>query len=94
MNEYIGKTVEEALAKASEELGTPVENLIYLVTDKTAGILKKKIIIEVYDLADIIEYAENYVLNVLDSLEIESTVKSKLIMISLESQSIPHITRS
>ena len=78
MNEYIGKTVEEALAKASEELGTPVENLIYLVTDKTAGILKKKIIIEVYDLADIIEYAENYVLNVLDSLEIESTVKSKI----------------
>lgn len=78
MNEYIGKTVEEALAKASEELGTPVENLIYLVTDKTAGILKKKIIIEVYDLADIIEYAENYVLKVLDSLEIESTVKSKI----------------
>ena len=78
MNEYVGKTVEEALAKASEELGTPVENLIYLVTDKTAGILKKKIIIEVYDLADIIEYAENYVLKVLDSLEIESTVKSKI----------------
>jgi len=61
MNEYIGKTVEEALEKASAELNTPVEDLIYLVTDKTAGLLKKKIIIEIYDLADIIEYSENFI---------------------------------
>ena len=78
MNEYIGKTVEEALATASEELKIPVEELIYLVTAEKAGLLKKKVIIEVYDLADIIEYAERYILNVLDSLEIESTVKSKI----------------
>lgn len=78
MNEYIGKTVEEALATASEELNIPVEDLIYLVTAEKAGLLKKKVIIEVYDLADIIQYAEQYILNVLDSLEIESTVKSKI----------------
>lgn len=78
MNEYIGKTVEEALATASEELKIPVEELVYLVTAEKAGLLKKKVIIEVYDLADIIEYAEQYILNVLDSLEIESTVKSKI----------------
>ena len=78
MNEYIGKTVEEALEAASKDLGIPVENIIYLVSDKTKGILKKKLIVEVYSLADIIEYAENYLLNVLDSLEIESTVKSKI----------------
>jgi len=78
MNEYIGKTVEEALETASKELNIPVEELVYVVSNKTAGILKKKIIIEVYDLADVIEYAENYVLGVLDSLEIESTVNSKI----------------
>ena len=78
MNEYIGKTVEEALEIASKDLGLPVDSLVYLVSDKTKGILKKKLIIEVYTLADIIEYAENYLLNVLDSLEIESTVKSKI----------------
>lgn len=78
MNEYIGKTVEEALATASEELNIPVEDLIYLVTAEKAGLLKKKVIIEVYDLADIIQYAEQYILNVLDSLEIESTIKSKI----------------
>jgi len=78
MTEYIGKTVEEALEAASKELGIPVENIVYIVSDKTKGILKKKLIVEVYTLADIIEYAENYLLNVLDTLEIESTVKSKL----------------
>lgn len=78
MNEYIAKTVEEALANASAELNIPVEDLVYLVTAEKAGLLKKKVIIEVYDLADIIEYAEQYILNVLDSLEIESTVKSKI----------------
>ena len=78
MNEYIGKTVEEALATASAELNIPVEELVYLVTAEKAGLLKKKVIIEVYDLADIIQYAEQYILNVLDSLEIESTVKSKI----------------
>lgn len=78
MNEYLGKTVEEALENASKELGIPVEELVYIVTNKTAGLLKKKIIVEVYDLADVIEYAENYILGVLDSLEIESTVNSKI----------------
>lgn len=78
MNEYIGRTVEEALETASKDLGIPVEEIVYLVSDKTKGILKKKLIIEVYTLADIIEYAENYLLNVLDSLEIESSVKSKI----------------
>lgn len=78
MNEYIGKTVEEALETASAELNIPVEDLVYIVTAEKAGLLKKKVIIEVYDLADIIEYAEQYILNVLDSLEIESSVKSKL----------------
>ncbi|MCQ2086786.1 MAG: DUF5958 family protein [Bacilli bacterium] len=78
MNEYIAKSVEEALEKASADLGIAVEDLVYLVTAEKVGLLKKKVIIEVYDLADIIEYAEQYILNVLDALEIESTVKSKL----------------
>lgn len=78
MNEYIGKTVEEALEAASKDLGIAVEDIVYLVSNRTKGILKKKLIIEVYSLADIIEYAENYLLSVLDALEIESSVKSKI----------------
>ena len=78
MKSYTGKTVEEALANASQDSGTPVEELIYVVTDKTKGIFAKKVIVEVYDLADVIKYAEDYVLAVVDNLGIESTVNTKL----------------
>ena len=78
MKAYTGKTVEEALKAASEDLGTPVDELVYVVTDKTKGIFSKKIVVEVYDLADVIKYAEDYILNVVDNLGIESTVNTKL----------------
>ena len=78
MKSYTGKTVEDALKAASEEKNTPVDELIYIVTDKTKGIFSKKIVVDVYDLADVIRYAEDYILNVIDNLGIESTVNSRL----------------
>lgn len=78
MKTYAAKTVEEALNNAAEEAGLPVEKLIYLVSDKKKGIFSKKIVVEVYDLSDVIRYAEDYILGVIDNLEIESTLKSKL----------------
>ena len=78
MKSYTGKTVDEALAAASEDSGTPVEELIYVLTDKTKGIFAKKVVVEVYDLSDVIKYAEDYVLSVIDNLGIESTVNTKL----------------
>ena len=78
MKAYAGKTVEEALQIASDETGTPVEKLVYIVTDKTKGIFNKKLIVEVYDLPDIIMYAEQYILNAIDALGIESTVNTRL----------------
>ena len=78
MKIYTGKTVEEALEVASQETGTPVDELVYVVTDKTKGIFSKKMIIEVYDLSDVIKFAEDYVLEALDNIGIESTVNTKL----------------
>ena len=78
MKTYQGKTLEEALEAASNELNIPTEDLIYIVSDKTAGIFNKKLIIEVYELSDVITYAEDYLLGVIDSLEIESSVNTKL----------------
>ena len=78
MEIYTGKTVDEALEAASKELQTPVHDLIYIVLDKKTGIFTKKFQIEVYDLSDVIKYAEDYLLNVIDSLGIESSVKTKL----------------
>ena len=78
MKSYVGKTVEEALKAASEDTGTPVEDLIYSASGKTKGIFSKKIVVDVYDLSDVIKYAEDYVLNAIDNLGIESTVNTKL----------------
>ena len=54
MKQYTGKTVEEALQAASTETGVEVDELIYIVSDKKKGLFAKKIIVEVYDLADVI----------------------------------------
>lgn len=78
MKSYTAKTVEEALQEASEEMNISVDELVYVVSDKTKGIFNKKIVVEVYELPDIIKYAEDYILNVLDNLGIESTVSTKL----------------
>ena len=74
----MGKTIEEALQKASEELNTPVSDLIYIDTGKKSGLFSKKVQVEVYDLSDIVRYAEDYLLNATDALGIESSVKTKL----------------
>ena len=64
MKVYQGKTPEDALKAASEELGKPVEDLIYKVEDKRVGIFNKKYVVDVYELSDIITYAEDYILHV------------------------------
>ncbi len=93
MEIYTGKTMDEALTKASEKSGTPIEDLIYRDTGKTVGIFSKKVQVEVYELADVVRYAEDYLLNATDALGIESSVKSRLdddvIRITLDSTHNP-----
>ena len=93
MEIYTGKTVDEALTKASEERGVPMTELIYINTGKTVGLFSKKVQVEVYDLSDVVRYAEDYLLNATDALGIESSVKSKLddnvIRITLDSTHNP-----
>ena len=78
MKIYTAKTVDEALEQAAEEQGVAINELIYAVSDKKKGIFNKKIIVEVYDLSDIVRFAEDYVLNVIDNLGIESTLHTVL----------------
>ena len=78
MEVYTGKTIEEALQKASEELNKPVSELIYLDTGKKTGLFAKKVQIEVYDIKDVIRFAEDYILYATDALGIESSVKTKM----------------
>ena len=76
MEIYLGKTVDEALEAASKALGIPVSEIIYLVADKKVGIFSKKFQVEVYSLEDVARFAEDYLMNVIDNLGIESTATS------------------
>ena len=78
MKVYQGKTVDDALKLASEELQKPIEELIYSVEDKKIGIFNKRYVVDVYELSDIVTYAEDYILKVIDSFGIESSVKTVL----------------
>ena len=78
MKIYTGKTVEEALQIAAEEQGVAVDDLIYSVSDKKKGLFAKKLMVEVYDFSDIVRFAEDYVLKVIDNLGIESTLHTVL----------------
>ena len=78
MKIYSAKTAEEALEQAALEAGVPAEELIYIITDKKKGLFAKKVVVEIYELPDVIRFAEDYVLKVIDNLGIESSVKTKL----------------
>lgn len=93
MKEYQGKTAEEALANAAEELNVPVDSLIYIVSDKRKGLFSKKVVVEVFEIRDVVMYAEDYILDVIDSLDIESsvqtTVDQDIIRICIDSEHNP-----
>ena len=93
MKEYIAKTLEDALSKASEEFETEVDNLVYEVVEEKRGLFSKKVIINVFELSDVITYAEDYILGITDSLDIEAsantTLNDDIIRITIDSTNNP-----
>ncbi len=78
MKTYTGKTVEEALEEASEAEGLDAKHLIYIASETKGMFGKKKATVEVYDLSEVITYAENYILSITDTLGIEASVKTTI----------------
>lgn len=78
MKSYSAKTVEDAVKIACEELGIEEAQLIYEIEDKKIGIFNKKYVINVYELSDVVRFAEDYILGAIDSFGIESTVRTRL----------------
>lgn len=79
MNEYVGKTLEDALKKASEDLEIEIENLVYSIQEEKKGLFSKKTTIAVYMMEDIVHFAEEYILNITDTLDIEATASTDLV---------------
>lgn len=78
MKYYSGKTLEEALKSASEDLMMNVENIQYVIAEEKKGILSfgKKVTIAVEEIEDVITFAENYIKEVCHALDLEISLKS------------------
>lgn len=79
MKKYVAKTVDDAieLALKDNELETK-ETLMYEVIEEKKGLFSKKAEIAVYDLADVIEYAQNYLVDVIAHFQIIATAKTTI----------------
>lgn len=94
MKTYTAKTVEDALAQASAELGIDVDNLIFTITEEKKSLFSKKATIEVYELSDAIDYAQDYLKKIILSLGIEevetsATLNDEIIKISINTNRNP-----
>ncbi len=79
MKYFSGKTVEDALQKASEELNSPVENINYEVIEETKSLLglKRKVQISAYTDAMVIEFVQNYITDIIEGMGLEVSLSTK-----------------
>lgn len=86
---YIGETKEEALKNAAEDQGVSVEELVYDVIGENEACVQ----IEVYEIVDIIEYAQNYLKEAIEALGIECrvspSIKDDIIHLKVDSSRNP-----
>ncbi|MCF0117154.1 MAG: KH domain-containing protein [Bacilli bacterium] len=91
MKKYTAKNLDEAITIACEDFGCMPEDLNYQVVNEVKGLFNKtkSIEIEVYELSDAIEFAQEYIVNAIASFGITATTKASLsediIKISIDS---------
>ena len=78
MKTYEAKTIELALAQASEDSGKAVEEIIYEFVEEKKRLFRKTFVINVFETSDIIEYLSDYLCNMIKAFDIEPTVKSSI----------------
>lgn len=71
---YIGATKEEALENAAQDQGVSVNELVYEVIGENEACVQ----IEVYEIVDIIEYAQTYLKEAIESIGIDCRVTPSL----------------
>jgi spoIIIJ-associated protein len=78
MKTYSGKVLEDILNVASEELKIPVADLSYEIIEDKKGLFSKKVTINIYELSDVVEFAEGYLVNAIATFGITATTKTVL----------------
>lgn len=76
MKLYTAKTLELALEEASNELGVPAESLLYSIEEEKKSLFSKRVTISISETADVIEFAENYIRDVIQGLGLEVSIKT------------------
>ena len=94
MKTYTAKTVEDAVKLASEELGIEENDVIFTISDEKKGLLSRKASIVVYELSDAIEFAEEYVKNVIESLgigdvKVKASLEDDIIRLTIDTDHNP-----
>ena len=92
MKEFTGKTIDECVQLASEELGVTPRELVYEVVEEKKGLFKKTAKISVYEKEDAAAYGEEYLRKAISALGIEVTVTSVPIAMT-ETCSLPSYCR-
>ena len=94
MKTYTAKTVEDAIKLATEELGVEEIDLVFQIIEEKTGLFSKKATIQVYELSDAIEYANQYIKDVIQSLgisdvEAKSSLEDDVIRIEINTNHNP-----
>lgn len=71
MKNYIGKTEQDAINQACQDLGITMEDLNYNVVSETKTLFSRKVEIECYTTDMIQEYMETYIRRILTDMEFE-----------------------
>lgn len=95
MKTYEGKTEEEALDLASQDLGQKAEEIRYHIISDVKKLFSRKVTIGVYTMVDVIEYASNYLETLCETIEIkvhpDASLEDDVIKINIETESAPRI---
>jgi len=77
MIKITAKTLEEALEEGMNKFGVSQDELIYEVEEEKKGLFNKKVVVNFYEVADVIEYAEKYLINIIkNGLQFEVALKT------------------
>ncbi|MGP1413742.1 MAG: Jag family protein [Bacillales bacterium] len=76
MKIYTAKNLDAALDLAAEELQIAKENIVYNVVEEKKSLFSKRITISIDEIADIIEFIENYVHSIIQELNLEVSLKT------------------
>lgn len=78
MKLYEAKTIELAVQQACEDFETSAEELIYEFVEEKKRLFKKAVVIQVYEVSDIVEYLADYLRNIINAFDIDAKVTPSL----------------